>query len=325
MVNLSIASVLVAAMFAVVVGGIHLWGMRRRAQNIRRFQRWSSFVSDTQATPTWRRLPSAAALIVAVFCSALVGASGIAAVDVNDEDARPNVIVIVDSSKSMFAEDVAASRLHEASRQLNGVVARIPAARIGIVTFAGEVSVMCPLTVDREAAAEALASIENAPASGRGSALAPALDRAIEAFGTSEGEQRILLVSDGEDTGSNLEPTIARLRERHVRVDAIGVGTIAGTSVPITRGSSVQGSPVMTALNEPTLTSIASQTGGEYFRLSDQQPDLEQRLQAVFGEPARSRFSGARNSLQLLVLVSFVLLGLDAALRAFASRMRRTA
>jgi len=324
MTNIDGAPVFIAAILAVIVSGIHLWGESRRADSLRRFQRWSTFVSNARATPKWRRVPAAAVLMLAVFCSALAGANGIAAVDVNDQDARPDVILLVDSSKSMFAEDVTTSRLHEALRQLKGVVARISAARIGIVTFAGEVSVACPLTVDREAAAEALANLEHAPAGGRGSALAPALDRAIEAFGTSEGERRILLVSDGEDTGSNLEPTVARLRERHVRLDAIGVGTVAGASVPTVAGSSVRNGPVITKLNEPILTNLSSQTGGVYLLLSDQQTDLEPRLEQIFSERARPPFSASRNPTQLLLLISSVLLGADAAVKALLGRLRRT-
>ena len=276
-------------------------------------------------------MPAAGALVLAVFCSGLAGIRGIAApvVDVDNEDTRPDLILLVDSSKSMYAADVAPSRLHEALRQLNGVVRDAPASRIGIVTFAGDVSVVCPLTADRDAAAEALASVENAPAGGRGSALAPALDRAIEAFGTSNGEHRILLVSDGEDTGSSLEPTIARFRDRKVPIDAIGVGTPGGAPVPTAPGSSEfqadpsqTGRPAMTALNESLLVNMSSQTGGTYRRLSVQEPELAQRLAPIWTDPVPRTLSVAANPTQLLLFISFVLLALDGALRALVSRLR---
>src|SRR5437870_10047219 len=109
-------------------------------------------------------------------------------------------MIVLDVSKSMLAADVAPSRLHESLRQLREALKPSVDESVGIVVFAGDSLLACPLTVDAGAVVAALELLESPPISG-GTSLASGLSRASSALPESSGaSQTIILVSDGEET-----------------------------------------------------------------------------------------------------------------------------
>jgi Ca-activated chloride channel family protein len=300
------------------------WRERRRSRDLRQFQQWSGLgrpnAQRQDNAPAWNRVVFVA--ISAYCCAVAAMMPGTSPPAVGDLDHRPDLVIALDTSKSMYASDVRPSRIHEAVRQLHGVLRTAPVARIAIVGFAGSSAILCPLTDDRDAASEYLDQLEREPVGGRGSDLGLGLRRAADAFGAVDGGRFVLLVSDGEGTGAELEPAVIRIKGEGVRVLTIGVGTLEGAPVPVQPGSTgFQRDPVdpwqpaRTILTEATLADIARQTGGTYQRLSVDN-DLSSAIAPAWSLPTNDSVGGTApsNVSRVLLLIALLVLGADTAL-----------
>lgn len=270
-------AVLIASFLTLIAALLRSWREARRVGDIRRLHSWTGAVRVGSARASRWRWGTAISIVAAVFSCALaamwpIGGEGVLA---EGDERGPDLVIALDTSKSMFASDVPTSRIHEAIRQLEDVVRTAPVARIGLVAFAGSATVVCPLTSDRDAVSSVLTALEKEPVGGQGSALVLGLDRAIGAFTEVRPADRILLVSDGEDTAGDVVSAIGRARSLGLPIDTVGVGTIAGAAIPIAPGADeFQVDPAdpknhaRTVLNEATLSSISAQSGGSYRRLT---------------------------------------------------------
>jgi hypothetical protein len=300
------------------------WRERTRSRNLRQFQQWSRMgalnAGRNGNPPRWNTFALVAISVCCCGVSAMV--PGLPPAAVGDEDDRPSLVIALDTSKSMYASDLKPSRIHEAVRQLHGVLREAPVARVAIVGFAGSSAILCPLTDDRAAASELLDQLERQPVGGRGSDLGIGLRRAADAFGSVGGPRVILLVSDGEATGGDLEAAVTRLKGQGLRVLTIGAGTLQGAPVPVQPLSSeFQRDPVdprlpaRTILHEQTLAGIAKQTGGTYQRLRPDN-DLSMVLAPAWGRPTDDSIS--REALlfvsRVLLLIALCALGVETAL-----------
>lgn len=195
-----------------------------------------------------------------------------------------DLVVALDVSASMRAEDVAPNRLRRAKRELRALVDRLGGDRVGLVLFAGEGFVQCPLTSDYGAFRLFLDAAEPDRLPVPGTNLSAAFAAGLEAFDTARppsdstrppDEQRsraLLLLSDGENHEGNLEAMKRRASEQNVTLFTAGVGTEQGGQIPeYENGQRVgvkrtaDGRPVRTRLDEPALTSLAE--NGAYFRI----------------------------------------------------------
>jgi Ca-activated chloride channel family protein len=184
-----------------------------------------------------------------------------------------DILVAVDVSDSMLAQDAQPSRLEAAKRELLGLISRLQGDRIGLLTFSTQAFLYCPLTVDYDAASMFVESIDPQLTSGAGTALSPALREAQRAFGAGQGEDRVLvLLSDGDDWGGGAEAAARALSDSGVRLFAIGIGTAEGAPIPIyddqgrlTGTRRDEGKVVVTKLNADGLTRIAQAGRGRYF------------------------------------------------------------
>ena len=209
--------------------------------------------------------------------------------------AGKDVWLLVDVSRSMDAPDVAPTRLLRAQSELRELVARFPADRLGLVVFGAEAVVQCPLTYDQEAVLVFLNTLRtDLLAPGPTTLRAPlelVLARLVAASSTAPGGGPVLprttavvLVSDGEDFGENLEPVLRDLSRAGARVFAVGVGTVAGAELPKTGGGMLRdarGQPVRSRLQEAPLLQLAAQTGGQYAELNNQRSGLEPLLASL--------------------------------------------
>lgn len=242
--------------------------------------------------------------------------------------------LIVDVSRSMDAPDVAPSRLLRAQAELQTLVQGFPADRLGLVVFGGEAAVQCPLTYDQEAVQTFLNTLSTSllppgPTTLR-APLELVLARLVPAPGGAGGPGRataVVVVSDGEDFGENLEPTLRALGRSGTRVFAVGVGTAAGARLPMPGGRLVRdaaGRPVLSRLREAPLLQLAAQTGGQYVALNDRQngfPALLADLRAVQGPTEQVRtIVVADNHYRLPLGAALVLLALDVALTVVVIR-----
>lgn len=184
-----------------------------------------------------------------------------------------DLVLLLDVSLSMAAQDVAPSRFEAARTQIMGLLDRLQGDRVGLVVFGGSATLRFPLTSDYDAARTVLRSVSIDSAPTPGTALADGLRMAANGLRQSEAPVRaIFLLSDGEDQGSEIEQALTDIQGQHYVVHAAGLGTAQGASIPVPDASGrpgalkrdTSGAPVVTRANPDLLNHIAEATGGAY-------------------------------------------------------------
>jgi len=194
-----------------------------------------------------------------------------------------DVIVAVDTSASMLAEDVAPNRLAQARAAVLSLIDLLEGDRIGLVAFAGNAYVACPLTLDYGAAAMFVDVLDTDLLPVPGTAIAAALRTATAAF--PEGERRhkvVILITDGEDHEGDIQAAAQEAADAGVIVYTVGIGGPAGTPIPLRNAhGDVTGykedkdrRKVTSRLDEGALEAIAAATRGKYHRASAEGVEL---------------------------------------------------
>ena len=197
-----------------------------------------------------------------------------------------DVIVAVDVSNSMLAQDLRPSRIELARRGLSRLIDRLQGDRLGIVVFAGEAFVQLPITTDRSAAQLFLASVNTGAVNTQGTAIGTAIELAVESFDLDQpGSRAIIVVTDGENHEDDAQGAARLSAEQGIVVHAIGMGTPQGAPIPITRNGQVtgfkkdgNGNTVVSRLNEQMLTEIAAAGNGTYVRATQSDIGMEALL-----------------------------------------------
>ena len=188
-----------------------------------------------------------------------------------------DILIALDLSASMVAEDVAPNRLNKAKFAIADLINRLEGDRVGLVAFAGDAFVQCPLTVDYGAATLFLNAMVPDMMSVQGTNLGQALSVAMDAFSETDRRHRVLVViTDGEDHENQMEEAVDRAVEEGVRLYPVGIGSTEGVPIPElnTEGQAQgfkrdrDGAVVTTRLDESTLIMMAERTGGSYYRAS---------------------------------------------------------
>lgn len=199
-----------------------------------------------------------------------------------------DVFVCIDTSRSMLAEDVKPSRMARARLAVGSLLDRLADDRVGLIAFAGEARLVCPLTLDRAAARLFLDTVEPGLLQRPGTALAPAMRLALRSLqAASERQGVVVLVTDGEDHGGDALDAAKELAASGVVVHAIGLGEPEGVPLAVVerdaRGvpqrtfvKDESGGVVLSRLDETTLRAIAQETGGTYARVSPSELELTQ-------------------------------------------------
>ena len=181
-----------------------------------------------------------------------------------------DVIIAVDVSNSMLTRDIAPSRLEKAKLELSGLVDKLKGNRIGIVAFAGEAVIQCPLTLDYNAVKLFLSTVSPNLISFQGTAIGKAIGVATQAFAGKEKDSKVLiLLTDGEDHDADTKQHVQRAKAAGVRIFTIGIGTADGGPVPEGAGKHKkdrQGQVVLSKLNESFLKQVSRETEGVYYR-----------------------------------------------------------
>jgi Ca-activated chloride channel family protein len=270
-------------------------------------------VMDGRPRPFFRGVSTLAAL--ALLAVAAAGPmSGFPSVSKE----RRDIVVVLDTSLSMAAEDIRPSRMENARETVRALLSRVDGERVGVVAFAGRGVVQSPLTRDYAAVAMLTDSLVPGLLRQPGSNLADALLRAEGLFGQHEGRSRVvLLLTDGEEHEPEAGRLAARLARKGVRVFALGLGTPEGAPIPLRDDSAItgyktdrQGRTVTTRLNALLLSRLAGDTGGKFYRAAPDGHVVEPLLAALTSE-GRSRggsgFRRAQFALGVLALVCLVL------------------
>lgn len=234
-----------------------------------------------------------------------------------------DVWLLVDLSRSMDAPDIAPTRLQKAKAELATLISRFQADRIGLIVFAAEAYVQCPLTYDQGALQLFLSTLQTSLLPAGPTDLTPPLELALSRLNklTPTATPRataLVVVSDGEDFGENLEPTLRVLARSGVRLFALGVGTADGSRLPRAKGGylrDARGRDAVSRLSPVALQRLAEQTGGRYFELSDRRdefPLLVNALNRLEGQTEQVRtVAVADNRYRYPLLLALALLALD--------------
>lgn len=200
-----------------------------------------------------------------------------------------DTMFVLDTSKSMLASDVLPTRLDRAKLAIQDYLRRHARGRVGLVVFAGQAFLQCPLTLDYDAFADTLRMVDANAIPVPGTNLSRALSEASKALEKNEGRRIIVLITDGEDLAGSGIKTAADLADTGTVIYTVGVGTQAGTmvQVPSENGTGMQplldenGQPVVSRLDEKTLREVADATGGHYQHLGTIGDGMDRVRQAV--------------------------------------------
>jgi Ca-activated chloride channel homolog len=191
-----------------------------------------------------------------------------------------DIIVCLDVSNSMLAQDLTPNRLTRAKFALEQMVDMLEGDRLGLVIFAGEAYVQLPITTDYAAAKMFLTSIGPGMVPVQGTNLADAISKASASFSSDEGRNRaIILITDGENHESAAVEAAEEAGRKEIMINTIGIGTESGVPIPLVENGQVKGyrkdrdgQVVVTKLNSGLLKTIAGKAGGIYVQAS--QADL---------------------------------------------------
>ena len=228
------------------------------------------------------------------------------------------IVIAIDISSSMLAEDFAPSnRLEVAKRQAVGFIRGRAADRIGLVAFAGEALTQVPVTLDYPVIEQAvmdlkIGSLEDGTAIGSG--LATAVNRLRRAPDKSK---VVLLLTDGENNKGLIDPRTAAATASAfgIKVYTIGVGTIGEAPIPTGRGlGGFRYELLPVRIDEPLLQEIAQKTGGRYFRAKDSEAlsRIFRQIDALEKTPIQvTRYTRYDETTRPLILLGLAMLGVE--------------
>jgi Ca-activated chloride channel family protein len=241
-----------------------------------------------------RRRWSATLRILGLFCFAIALAGPlIGSKLVEFKQKGLDIFIAIDCSLSMQAEDLKPNRMAHAKLILAQLIDRLAGSRIGLIAFAGQAYVECPLTIDENAAKDVLETIDVGSVPIPGTVIGDAVRVAIKGLKAGEGQNRVLvLLTDGEDHHSDPEAAAKEAAKVGLKIFPIGIGTPQGEPIPILDDQGhrtgykrdKKGEVVLSRLDEQTLIDLAHETGGQYYRATptgDEAEDLARALDQI--------------------------------------------
>jgi Ca-activated chloride channel family protein len=266
------------------------YGQYRRRLLLSRFvneAHWPSLSGTVwERARRWRRRLYLVAVLLGVL--ALAGPRyGTELLDV--ERVGADLVIALDISGSMLAEDFKPNRLSEAKRAVQSLVAGLKGDRVGLVAFSGAAAIMCPLTSDYGALGlfleMAVPGYIPQPGTNVGDALLLS-SRLLEGESEGDRDRAVILITDGEDHAGDVESPLSELAKNDVKVYTVGIGSSEGTLIPeydpsgAVRGYKKDraGKLVQTHLDAGLLQRVAESTGGRFFQVDPSGTSAEQVL-----------------------------------------------
>ncbi|PCJ20340.1 MAG: hypothetical protein COB02_04715 [Candidatus Cloacimonadota bacterium] len=238
-----------------------------------------------------------------------------------------DVIVAIDVSKSMLAQDLKPNRLIRAKRKILDFLDIVEGDRVGLIAFAGTSFLQCPLTLDYGAFRLFLDLLDTDLIPQQGTAIDDAIYLSIEAFKSSAKKSKaLILITDGEGhSGAYLEAAKAA-KEEGIKIYTMGFGSVEGHPIPdpIHKGKNLKdsdGNLVISKLNETILQEIALETGGVYALAQNNDDDLQliytNEIQAKIQKQniKSSRQKRYENRFQIFLLIAICFIFLESYLR----------
>lgn len=202
-----------------------------------------------------------------------------------------DLIIALDISRSMLAQDCKPSRLECAKAKIKALVKKLSCERVGLLLFSGTAFMQCPLTSDYSSFYMFLDQVDVETIASGTTAFDQAILAALNVYKDMQGRKSKLLAlfTDGEDFSSNLSKIKKRIQDEKIHVFTFGIGTPDGAPIPLLdeRGMQIghikdkKGSIVISRLNEGILTNIARDSGGTYIRMTHDDSDLKKLVNQI--------------------------------------------
>jgi Ca-activated chloride channel homolog len=244
--------------------------------SLKSFRNTNSFKSKLRHVPFILRLLALASIIMALARPQSHND------EKNVEGEGIDIVLCIDVSGSMLAQDFHPNRLEAAKRVAADFVRNRPADRIGLVIFAGESFTQCPVTSDHAIVESQIMQIDGGFLQD-GTAIGSGLTTSVDRLRSSEAKSKVvILLTDGENNGGLIDPKSAKeiAKSFNIKVYTIGVGSDGYASTPVPGpGGQVIMQQEKVNIDEKLLKEIAGETGGKYFRAKG-----DQSLANIYGE-----------------------------------------
>ena len=282
---------LLAAFFAVLLGvTLAFWARRRRNRLAAAFADpvLLERLFDPQALRTRTRI--SAMRLAALFFLLLALAGPQWGVELVTSHAKgTQVVIALDTSTSMLAEDLKPNRLARAKSAISQLIDGLVGSRVGIVAFAGDAFLQCPLTTDASAAKSILRRLLPGMIRRPGTELGKAIEVSVEMLSKFEGHKALVLLTDGENHGKNALEMAKKASEEGVHIFVIGTGTPEGVPIPVKNPDDRvigykkdrTGKTVISRLGENSLIKVAQASQGAYFRATPTEEEIEEILRQI--------------------------------------------
>lgn len=231
------------------------------------------------------------------------------------------VMIALDISNSMMAEDVVPNRLERSKQILMKLIDNMNNDKLGVVVFAGDAFVQLPMTGDYKAAKLFISSISTSMVSLQGTSIAKAIDLSTRSFSDRENVGRaIVLITDAEDHEGDTDAAVKRAVEQGIQVNVVGIGKPDGSLIPMSPGSSDfkkdrSGNPVVSKLNEQMAQDIAMAGNGIYVRADNTNSALNELNSNIekmsSGEIEAEVYSAFNEQFQICIWITLILLLLE--------------
>lgn len=194
-----------------------------------------------------------------------------------------DILIAIDTSKSMLAEDVKPNRLERSKLAVKDLIKKLRGDRVGLIAFSGSAFLQCPLTVDYSGFLLSLNDLSTDTIPKGGTSITGAIRAALDSYEGGMKKYKVLvIITDGEDHEGTPLDLAEEAKEKGIKIFTIGIGTKGGELIPVTdaAGSRIflkdrSGNVVKTRLDEDTLQKIALNTGGSYVKATGAEFGLE--------------------------------------------------
>jgi len=234
-----------------------------------------------------------------------------------------DLIIALDVSNSMMSEDIKPCRLARAKMAISRLIDRLESDRLGIIVFAGKAFTQLPITHDHASAKMFLETISPNSVNVQGTAIGAAIDQSVASFEkTNFKNKAIIIISDGENHEDDPISAAQTAVKNNIVVHAIGMGSPDGAPIPIIKGNQIigykkdmDGSTIVSKLDEETLRRIASVGNGTYTRATNIDIGLDKIFDDIKSMEKREYdskvFSNYESRFQYFIGMSLLLLILE--------------
>jgi len=214
-----------------------------------------------------------------------------------------DIIIALDTSKSMLAQDVKPDRLQRSKLAVRDFIKNLKGDRIGLVAFSGTAFFQCPLTIDYSGFLLSLDNIDINTIPRGGTSISSAITEAVKSYGGQEKKYKVLvIITDGENNEGDPLPAAEEAKKNGVVIFCIGIGTKEGELIPLAEDTGQkqflkdrEGNVVKSRLDEATLEKIALATGGSYIRSTATEFGLELLYRERLSKMEKRELEGKMN------------------------------